>query len=155
MNQRPTIQDALSSLKGKPAWRLSRSHGSMFFMEIGEPLERPGLSRIHGEWHFLVESCPWRFETPDSIILGSGNEQQLIDSAFEKFNLGLVEFAEMASPAKDLLIRFSSGVLFRTFTISAQVTAECTHWILYGPENYVWASNGSGNIERSAINEPV
>jgi hypothetical protein len=156
MKKRPSIQSALSSLSGKRAWGAARDLGSIFFLEIGEPLARPGLPKIHGEWHFLFECCYWRFETSDKVIVGSDDDQRFIDNVFETLDLGSLESAEVSGPSHDLLIRFSSGIIFRTFSTSAQATNQWTQWLLYGPdEDYAWVSDGGGNVKCVTKDEPV
>jgi hypothetical protein len=156
MREHPTIWDALSRLRGKPGWGLARTHGSMFFLEIGDSLLRKGR-KPHGEWHFLIECCHWRFETPDKVLVGSEDNQQFIDATFEKSNLGSIENAEVSAPSNDLLIEFSSGARFRTFSTSAEATNEWTQWLLYGPpdDDYAWVSDGGGNIKCITRDEPV
>jgi hypothetical protein len=142
-----SIRSALSKLTGKPAWGPSRDVGSIFFLQVGEPRVIPGLRRSYGEWHFLIECCYWRFETADKVLVGSEDEQHFIDATFEKLKLGSVESAEVSAPSQDLLIKFSSGARFRTFSTSAEATDQWTQWHLYGPEEYVWLSDGGGNIK--------
>jgi hypothetical protein len=157
MKERPSIQSALSSLSGRLAWKATRNHGSIFFLEIGEPLTRQGLPRIHGEWHFLIECCHWRFETPERVLVGSEDDQQFIDSIFESLSLGSVVRAEVLTPSHDLLVKFSSGIRFSTFSTSAEATYQWTQWHLYGPpdEDYVWVSDGGGNIKCITRDEPI
>jgi hypothetical protein len=157
MKERPSIQSALSRLSGKPAWKAVRNHGSIFFLEIGEPFTKQGLPTIHGEWHFLIECCHWRFETFERVLVGSEDAQQFIDSIFESLHLGSVERAEVMTPSHDLLIKFSSGIRFATFSTSAEATNQWTQWLLYGPpgENYAWVSDGGGNIKCITRDEPI
>jgi hypothetical protein len=151
-----TISDALLRLRGKPGWGTVRTHGSMFFLEIGDSLLRKG-HKPHGEWHFLIECCHWRFETSDKVLVGSEDDQQFIDATFEKLNLGTVEIAQVSDPSHDLLISFSSGARFRTFSTSAEATDQWTQWLLYGPkdEDYAWVSDGGGNVKCITRDEPV
>jgi hypothetical protein len=91
MSDRDMIESTFQSLNGKPAWGLTRTHGSMFFLEIGQPLPRSGEKKVHGEWHFLVEVCHWRIEARNSVLIGSDDEQELIDNTFVNLELGHVE----------------------------------------------------------------
>jgi hypothetical protein len=97
MSNKDKIESTFQSLNGKPAWGLTRTHGSMFFLEIGLPLPRSGEKKVHGEWHFLVEMCHWRIETQNSILTGSDDEQELIDSSFARLELGHVESVTASS----------------------------------------------------------
>ena len=155
MREFSTILDALSSLIEKPASGLVRTHGSMFFLEIGNPLSRPGHVRPHGEWHFLFELCHWRFERQESIIVGSEDGEDFIDVTFQGLELGTIDCAELSYPSNDLAINFTSGVRFKTFSTSANATDEWTQWFLFGPHEYVWVSGGGGNIFRKKEDEPV
>jgi len=134
---------------------MRRDLGSVFFLEIGDQLLRTGQLRPHGEWHFLVECCHWRFETAQKILVGSEDDQQFIDRIFETLILGLVESAEAVTPSHDLFVRFSSGVEFRTFSTSAEATDQWTQWLLYGPEEYTWVSDGGGHVKCIVAGEPV
>jgi hypothetical protein len=80
MEKRSELGIALSNIKGKAAWGLRRDVGSIFFLELGDPILRAGQIRSHGEWHFLVELCHWRFESPDSVLVGSEDEPSFIDA---------------------------------------------------------------------------
>jgi hypothetical protein len=140
------IRQVLLGLKGKPAWGLTRTHGSMFFLEIGDLLPRTGEKRVHGEWHFLVEMCHWRFETQYSIVVGSDDEQGFIDSSFASLELGLIELADAPFPSHDLHIRFSSGVSLMTFSTSAAAKDEWKQWQLYCPDDKVWIADASGGL---------
>jgi hypothetical protein len=151
MSDKDTIESTFHSLSGKPAWGLTRTHGSMFFLEIGSPLPRSGEKKVHGEWHFLVEMCHWRLETPTSVLLGSDDEQELIDSNFADLELGHVESVTAASPSHDLHIIFSSGIRFTTFTTSVAAKEQWKQWQLYCPDDNVWIADASGGlVQRNA-----
>jgi hypothetical protein len=139
------VQAVLARLKGKPAWGLVRTYGSMFFLEVGEPLPRVGDKKVHGEWHFLVEMSHWRIDTAESVLVGSDDEQELIDHSFAHIELGSIELADAASPSHDLDIVFTSGMRLRTFSASATVK-EQAQWKLFVPEDEVWIVDGSGGL---------
>jgi hypothetical protein len=146
MSDQNAIDSTFQGLTGKQGWGLTRTHGSMFFLEIGQPLPRGKEKKVHGEWHFLVEMCHWRIETKDSILAGSDDEQELIDGAFSDLELGYVESVAALSPSHDLEIVFSSGICIRTFTTSAAGKEQWKQWLLYGPADDVWVSDASGGI---------
>jgi hypothetical protein len=120
----------------------------MFFLELGEPLPRRGEKKVHGEWHILVEVCHWRIENSGSVLVGSDDSQELIDTMFFGLEVGSVVEAEVSSPAHDLRIVFSSGVTLTTFGTSARGKNEWTQWQLYGPDDNVWVANASGELMR-------
>jgi hypothetical protein len=155
MTENHSIEKALSSLVGKPAWGAARDIGSIFFLQIGEPRIIPGLRKQYGQWHFLFDCCHWMFETADKLVVGSDDGQQYIDATFQRLDLGCVEAAEMSAPSHDLFLGFSSGTRFRTFSTSAQATDQWTQWSLYGPADYVWVVDGGGNTKCVAKDEPV
>ena len=141
-----TIQDDLSDLKGKPAWGLVRTHGSMFFLEVGASILRPGDIKEHGEWHFLIEMCQWRFETEESILVGSEDDQEFIDVSFGKIVLGNIESVDMTPPCHDLTLVFTSGIRLNTFFTSGAAKDEWTNWILYCPGTKAWETHGVGDL---------
>jgi hypothetical protein len=152
-NRGGTISDALRDLKGKPTWGLTRTHGSMFFLEIGNPKLRVGEKKQHGEWHFLFQMCHWRFENPDTVLVGSDDSPETIDDQFRKLELQLFEHAEIVSPSNDLRIVFSSGVRVMTFSTCSQASEGETQWQLYDPSDTVWISNTTGQIVARDANE--
>jgi hypothetical protein len=155
MEKRPEIHVALSHLVGRSAWGLRRDLGSIFFLELGEPLARIGQLKPHGEWHLLIQLCHWRFETPESVLVGSEDDQTFIDATFASLKLGSVETAEVLPPSQDLQISFSSGVRFKTFTTSKEATNQWNQWHLFGPDEYVWISDGGGHVQCKKRDEPV
>ncbi len=140
------ICSTFDALPGKRAWGLTRTHGSMFFLEIGEPLPRRGEKKVHGEWHFLVEVCHWRIEDAGSLLVGSDDPQELIDTTFSGIELGSLAEVSVSLPAHDLLIVFSSGLRLTTYGTSAAARNEWTQWQLYSPDDNVWVANASGEL---------
>ena len=148
------IQDTLSELIGKPAYSLIRTHGSMFFLEIGEPRMRAGAKREHGEWHFLIEMCAWRFDTQDAILVASNDDQSFIDEKFNHLKLGLVETATVRAPSHDLDITFSSGVRLLTFLMTGEEPQDSyIQWNLFCPDDKAWVTEGTGVLTRRSIYE--
>jgi len=146
LNQRTTIREYLSNLKGLPAWGLVRTHGSMFFLELGKIFPRQGELRPHGEWYFLVELCAWRFENEGTIVVGSDDDQEFIDNAFSHINLGTIEFADASPPLYDLSLLFSSGLRLTTLATSAAYAAEDSKlWLLFCPDDNVWVVKAGGH----------
>jgi hypothetical protein len=146
MSDQSMIDSTFQALTGKEGWGLTRTHGSMFFLEIGQPLPRGKEKKVHGEWHFLVEMCHWRIETQNAVLAGSDDEQELIDDAFATLQLGYVEFVTALSPSHDLELAFSSGVRLRTFTTSSGAKEQWKQWQLYCPDDNVWIADASGSL---------
>jgi len=149
--------EAMSRLRGQPCSGLKRTYGSMFFLELGQLLQRKGGINSHGEQYFLLECCYWRFEDHNRVVVGSDDCQDFIDLTFKQLILGSIEVAEITVPSHDLLIKFRSGVTFRTFTNSAKATDEWTQWILYGSpeEGCAWVFDGGGNLKFIREDEPI
>jgi hypothetical protein len=138
---------------GKPAWGLKRTYGSMFFLEIGAPVvhawtgsRRGEQNQIHGEWCFLIEMGAWRFDSPSGPLVGCESAQDYIDQIFDNTDLGLAVEVVMSVPANDLLIKFSSGCLLRTFSLVAGGSGDWTDWLLFEPDGYVWSSEAGGQL---------
>ena len=141
-----SIRQTLLDLKGKPAWGLHRTYGSVFFGEVGKQRPLADERQIHGEWHFLVEVCQWRFDSQDAIFLGSDDQQPFIDDNFLHLELGLINVADVCHPSNDLRIAFSSGVVFRTFSTAAASADPWTQWHLYCPDDGVWTLDAIGRL---------
>jgi hypothetical protein len=139
-----SIHHDLSNLQGKPAWGLVRTHGSMFFLELGGSILRPGGLKAHGEWHFLIEMCQWRFDTKESILVGSEDDREFIDASFRRMELGVIERVEVTPPCHDLTLVFSSGIRLKTFFVSSAAKDEWTNWIFYCPADRAWETHGGG-----------
>ena len=150
MNPHPKTIEDTSSVKGERAWGLSRSQGSMFFLEVGKPLPRD-VQKTHGEWHFLFEMCHWRLEKADSIVIGSEDEQGLIDNVFSMLELGSISSAGVTAPSNDLTIEFDVGLKLKTFTLSSGAKADWTQWYLFTPDNNAWTSDAKGDLLYSRI----
>ena len=80
------------------------------FLEMGNPVPRSDTKEVHGQWHALVELCHWRVESQQAMLVGSDDEQELIDGTFANLKLGSIDTANVSSPSHDLRIIFSSGI---------------------------------------------
>jgi hypothetical protein len=143
------IEDVFVELKGKRAWGLVRTHGSMFFLEIGA--FRTPEHGDRGQWQFLVQMCPWRFETLDSTIVGSDDDTRVINQVFATLELGTIESCTAFPPSYDLAIVFSTGLSLRTFSALTEPEDESTEWSLYTPDDYVWVSESGGSLHCQSI----
>ncbi len=141
-----SFQRTLLSLRCRPAWGLVRTHGSMFFVEIGDPLPRADDKKVHGEWHFLVEMCHWRIDMQDAVLAGSDDQQAKIDSSFALLRLGAIENIDALAPSRDLHVSFSSGIRLTTFSATAAPEEQWSQWQLYGPDDNVWIAEGDGSL---------
>jgi hypothetical protein len=141
-----SIEAAFILLEKKPVWGLVRTHGSMFFLEVGEQLPQEGRRNVRGEWHFLIEMCHWRFSTEKIVLVGSEDDQELIDRVFKDISLGTLDRVTTSAPCHDLLLEFSSGATLSTFTTSASATDQWTQWRLFCPDDNVWVVDGGGHL---------
>ena len=87
--------------------------------------------------------------------MGSEDDPTFIDNTFGALKLGSIENAEVLSPSNDLRITFSSGTRLITFTTSREAMDQWTQWRLFGPDEYVWISDGGGNIHCKKRDESV
>ena len=143
------IQETFVELKGKRAWGLVRTHGSMFFLEIGDP--RTPEQENRGEWHLLVEMCHWRFEALDSRSVGSDDDKKLIDQVFASLELGNIECCAVVAPSYDLTITFSTGLWLKTFSALTELREQWSDWSLYTPDHHVWVSDSGGCLYYQSI----
>ena len=153
MEKQPIV-DTLAELRNQPTSGLTRTHGSMFFLELGQLALRNGAKRTHGEWHFLFELCHWRISSISAVLIGSDDDPSLIDIVFSEASLGRVEEATVEALTGDLFISFSSGNVLRTLTTSAKATDEdWIQWRLYCPDEKVWVADGAGRLAFRNIHE--
>lgn len=153
--EKDLIQAEFKKLVGKPAWGLTRTLGSMFFLEIGNRLLPNERNNVHGEWHFLIEMCHWRIEADDRIIVGSDDEQTMIDDIFSRTTLGMISSARAVMPSHELNIAFDSGIVLRTFLATGAPSDETTQWFLFLPGDNVLRANVAGAIEMKGIDDPT
>ena len=79
------FQQVIKSVAGKRAWGLSRIHGSMFFLELGEATNPEGDKGSRGEMSFTSECGFWRFFVDQLLVLACEDQQPHIDEAFRSF----------------------------------------------------------------------
>jgi hypothetical protein len=139
---RETISSYLCDLIGQPAWGLKRTHGSIFFLEIGKPNNygktSHGIDRVHGDWHFLFELCKWSFRGPDGIRISSQNTPEDIDAAFASLELGVIQTAAFREATEDLSITFISGISLRVSPDDVYIEPDDTEWIFFLSEELAW-----------------
>src|SRR5260370_19897523 len=106
LNSAFNISDDFAKLHGMKAWGLRRTHGSMFFLELGKPVQ---IGRFHhGEWHFLFEQSEWQIQSPSGAAISSADDAKSIDVTFDDLDLGQLTNASLDT--SDVLhLNFSSG----------------------------------------------
>lgn len=111
---------------------------------------------FHGEWHFLVDVCHWRIENGDALVIGSEDDQKIIDEIFDKeLKLGYIELVTLQPPLQDLHITFSSGLCLRTFS-SYGAEKDATYWNLYcEAEKEAWGADVDGKICYEPLHRPA
>ena len=145
------IGSDFAALIGQDAWGVSRIHGSMFFLEIGEKktdtyeFRGEQCEAAHGKWCFMFSMVQWRFEKSGRITIACEDGQQDIDDAFRQMVLGPVVSASATTAGRDLTINFGTGVSLTTFSNTAN-RAEWDQWTLYCPDDRFWAADGRNNL---------
>jgi hypothetical protein len=142
MTVNATISDSLRQLIGKPAWGLSRSHGSMFLFDIGEAVPRSG-EKIHGEWCFLFESCTWRFEGIGNSAITSEDDSEQIDVQFKMLQLGHIVEANYSAASEQLHIAFNSGIALEVHPDFADDDSTLSEWTFFVPGELAWGKTKS------------
>jgi hypothetical protein len=91
----------------------------------------------------------WRIEKKDMLIMGSEDDQELIDGEFASLKLGQIEEANVSAPSFDVHLVFSSGIRLSTFSASAAKN-DWTEWIFFCPDDDAWvAKPGSVPVHKS------
>jgi hypothetical protein len=147
------FESLLTTLIGQEAWRPSRSIGSMFFLDVGEPVkiqvkggDGKRLPRDVGTWRFLIQMCHWKFTRAHNLIVGSDDEAETIDQIFEALELGPILVTTHTLVAQSLGITFSSGAKFETFPYVSGATDD-NQWTFYSPD-CAWTFSASGQLTR-------
>jgi hypothetical protein len=140
------IENIFAQVLGKNAWGLRRSVGSMFFLEFGESRRNSGEKHPHGEWHFLFQMCHWRLQSQRALIVGSDDDQTLIDERFAATDLGTVTDIKLQKVTGDLHVAFSSNRILKTFSTTASSEANETEWIFFTPSDQSWKKKTFGPV---------
>lgn len=139
-----SIEDELSFLCGRPVWKPSRTHGSMFFLESGRPYRRPQDVRDHGEWSFLFEHAYWHFSRNSDIIVTSNSKTEEIDRYFSEFELTGLKRSSVDVATGALRIDMENAVtLIATSDMSQESTLD-DQWLLYTPSGDIWVAKANG-----------
>ena len=147
------ISETLSKMRGKNAWGLARTHGSMFFLEFGEPRGVSGRNRVHGEWHLLVECCRWHISKDNAAVLDCEDDQLFIDSTFEQTHLGQLVDARLGRATGDLTLRFSNDQLLSISGDPETYEIDSTEWLLFTPDEKAWRKNTGKELSFGGIHE--
>ncbi len=145
----------LGALTGQKAWGLSRSVGSMFFLEFGAPHQKEvrrgdeHLLMDVGRWRFLFEMCHWKFTKKDALTISSDDDPNIIDQCFDKLALETVAVALVAPRTSSLRITFDSCVTFDTFPYSTGSANDGGQWIFFSPD-FSWKLDAGGGLEKQA-----
>jgi hypothetical protein len=135
------LSEDLSQIVGLEAWALTRTHGSMFILDIGERKMRPRDLRPHGEWTLLVENAFWRMALGKEYLVSSFDDKTKIDSEFSKIVLSRVSSVTFAPHNFLLHLAFVNEL---SITISNNPRTEDDQWILYTPLEKTWVATSSG-----------
>jgi hypothetical protein len=94
--------------------------------------------------------CHWRIESSDAAIVGSDDDQALIDRTFTDMRLGRIAGITCLPPSHDLHILFDLGLKLATFTTEAAPDSNSPKWYLYCPNDDVVTVDGLGHIDIGA-----
>lgn len=146
----PSVEFPFQSLIGKKAWGLTRTYGSMFFLEFGVPTLRPDTKKTHGEWHILVEHCFWRFESNGDVVVSADSEASDIDNIFSDLNLEQVTGGAIENRHGGSSILFSTGVVLKIFPQNQSAENDEDQWTLYGLGRNYYAMAADGSLRKSS-----
>ncbi len=124
----------------------------MFFLDFGESMQ-VGSKYQHGQFHFLFQSCDWRFRSQANLLVGSEDEQSHIDKVFQNLALSRLVSATQAPGLWDLTLHFTSGITLETFSACSQEDADWTQWIFFVPGDLAWNKRATGAPTRKSIHE--
>lgn len=143
------FEAALQKLVGLECWSVvgGKPHSTLATFDFGQkiarkhPLHYRQLSKeqrsFYGERSLVTCFCPWRVETPDTVI-GSWTEQG--DNGAPLVNplenlIGLtVERVELTRPALDLTLTFSNDLTLRLFCDQTNEQDGGDNYIYFAPD---------------------
>jgi hypothetical protein len=99
-------------------------YGSVLFLEFGE--SQPLLDRSShpkGDYGLWCDCIEWRIEKPDQVIAGSEDSRATMESGIQQIEGKTFVSGEISGPAGDSILRFSDGLIFRTFVITSEEKA--------------------------------
>ena len=116
----------------------------MFLLEFGQAVDHGvnarGHRRVHGEWHFLFESCSWNFDSLTGSLVSSSDQIAEIESRFDALSLGSVQDSIFDIETGRLSLIFTSGV---SLEVSPSGDADLAHddleWMFFVPGELVWS----------------
>jgi hypothetical protein len=122
--------DPCTALIGQKAQGCWIGYGSTLFLEFGEPQPVEELQHhANGEWSLRCDQIiVWRIEQGDSVLAGSEDDRETMESAIQKMNGRTLVSAEISLLTGDALLEFSDDLLLKTFAeVSDEIHWACKH----------------------------
>lgn len=124
-------------LIGQKAQGCWLGHGSILFLEFGEPQPLTHGQRLPcGEWG-LSYRCPhilWRIEQGNQVLAGSEDDQAIMRRAIEQLNGRILVSGAISQSTGDSVLEFTDQVVLKTFVAASEGDAR---WIMRRGEIYV------------------
>ncbi len=136
------FQRVIKSVPEKRVWGLSRTHGSMFFLELGEATHSSGEDSYRGEMSFTSECGFWRLFVDELLVLACEDQQPHIDEALRSFGDATVQ---------DLSVDYNGDVSLLTDRWRLEVIrlqTELNHydpWVFRSGADY-WQLQSDGSL---------
>jgi hypothetical protein len=143
------FEAALQKLVGLECWSIvgGKPHSTLATFDFGQKIERrvplnyPQLSSeqrsFYGEISLVTCFCPWRVETPDTVIGSwtdrSDNGAPLMHPLENLIGL-TVERVELARPALDLILTFTTNLTLRLFCDQTNEQDGGDNYIYFAPD---------------------
>jgi len=152
------FERGLEALIGQPVWGMIPGQGMMVSMELGERVLRverlrnrllPEEVRLREGRFSLFVKCPWRLETPERIVCGSGDD--LSPDGEPEFSLSVIDGARVTSirvipPALDLILEFEGGFVLRTFCEVGHPSSEDNYSVFL--HDWIYVAGAASTIRR-------
>lgn len=143
--------ERLNGACGLPAWGAIHSVGSMISLEFGA--QRPD-DPSHGAYTLFVYQAAWRWETADRILLSSEDPARVLRDAVSRMNQLTLTAVRVETPSLSARFDFDDGSRLRTFTIHTSAEDGMEHWMMFLPDDQVFAAGPGGEWSLGPAGDP-
>lgn len=168
-NSTPTIEELFRPMLGIPCWQVKRGYGSFLTFEFGdpslvirEPREAPDASlrvsenltrrlvTVRGQWHLWIYCCNWHIRQHGVDFAHDESDDDSIAAACQELDGQVLTEVVIGPNAGWTQFCFDLGGELTTRPYNRE-TKE--HWMLYGPDSYVFTYRSDGVVSFGPANQ--
>jgi hypothetical protein len=142
------LTDILEQIKGLPCWQVSKGHGSVLFLNFGDPTKRirepvkshsshdtvsKALGRrkvfIEGEWQLRIDMCCWTIFDEDKTLAQSESAEESIFIGCRHLDGQILQEIEVDHEQGTTTFMFDLGARLYTYRCSYELSDQ--QWSIY------------------------